>query len=395
MKALLRKLTLPGSGGLTGTKTKIAVGSAIFLLLLAGGYWYNLAQMPARDIPQKLPPAPQVDADAIKPLLPRDSIQAIDDPQFVPADIAAPSMKENERVIGVIINGDARAYPIPILSVHEIINDVVGGEPIAVTWCPLCYTALVFSSKIDRDSQILTFGVSGNLLYNTLVMYDRQTESLWSQLYGASIEGPLSNETLGIFPSVHTDWKTWISQYPDSLVLSKELTCAQFDCGTYASNPRGSYYVDPYASYYIMPDEGVIDRQIPREEVAMTSKKKVLGVLVGAQARAYPYAVLSEQPLINDTINGVPVLIWFDNDTQTGVAFVRRDDDLVLTFVLSDDFPDLVLDIETRSLWQPLSGIAVAGPLKGQRLPSLVVTSAFEFGWYAYFPASETYPSNE
>lgn len=374
---------------------KIGVGSAFVLILLAGGIWYSGAPEPAKDIPQKLPPAPQINANAIKPLLPRDSIRSIDNPQFVSIEMAAPSMKENERVIGVIINGDARAYPIPILSVHEIVNDVVGGEPIAVTWCPLCYTALIFSRVIDRDSQILTFGVSGKLLYNTLVMYDRQTESLWSQLYGAAIEGSLSGETLGIFPSVHTDWQTWISQYPDSLVLSKELTCAQFDCGTYSSNPRGSYFVDPYASYYIMPDEGVIDSQIPREEVTMTSKKRVLGVLVGGHARAYPYGVLSQQPLINDTINGVQVLVWFDNDTQTGVAFVRRTDDLVLTFKPSDEFPDLILDNETGSLWQPLSGTAVAGPLKGQRLPNLVVTSAFEFGWYAYFPASETYPSNE
>jgi hypothetical protein len=87
--------------------------------------------------------------------------------------------------------------------------------------------------------------------------------------------------------------------------------------------------------------------------------------------------------------------VWFDNETQTGVAYVRRNDDLVLTFKPSDEFPELVLDVETGSFWQPLSGIAVAGPLRGQRLPTLVVTSAFEFGWYAYFPSSETYLSNE
>lgn len=364
-------------------------------MVLASGIWFNAGRGLVKDIPQKLPPAPQLGTDAIKPLLPRDSIRSIDDPQLVSAETAAPMMKENERIIGVVINGDVRAYPIPILSVHEIVNDVVGGEPVAVTWCPLCYTALVFSRRIELDSRILTFGVSGKLLYNTLVMYDRETESLWSQLYGAAIEGSLSGETLSIFPVVHTDWQTWKSQYPGTLVLSKELTCAQFDCGTYSSNPRGSYYVDPYASYYIMPDEGVIDRQIPREEVLMTSKTRVLGVLVGGHARAYPYEALSQQPIINDIVNGVPVLVWFDNETQTGAAYVRRNDDLVLTFKPSDEFPELVLDVETGSFWQPLSGIAVAGPLRGQRLPTLVVTSAFEFGWYAYFPSSETYLSNE
>ena len=91
-------------------------------------------------------------------------------------------------------------------------------------------------------------GVSGKLLQNTLVMYDRQTERLWSQLYGAALDD--SGHTLAFFPSIFTEWAAWYMQYPESQVLSKEATCAQFDCGNYASNPRGSYAVDPYASYY-------------------------------------------------------------------------------------------------------------------------------------------------
>ncbi len=121
-----------------------------------------------------------------------------------------------ERVIGVIINGDARAYPIPILSNHEIVNDIVGGEPVAITWCPLCYTALVFSRNVEGWDEPLSFGVSGKLLYNTLVMYDRQSNTLWSQLYGAAVEGDLAGRTLAVFPSVNTEWAAWQSQYPDS-----------------------------------------------------------------------------------------------------------------------------------------------------------------------------------
>jgi hypothetical protein len=107
--------------------------------------------------------------------------------------------------------------------------------------------------------------VSGKLLYNTLVMFDRETESLWSQLYGGALDGPLAGQGLAVYPSLHTEWAAWQAQHPDTLVLSKRLTCRQFGCGTYAANPRASYLVDPYAGYYNQPDEGVINSQIPRD----------------------------------------------------------------------------------------------------------------------------------
>ena len=339
----------------------------------------------ASDGPLPLPPPPVVDANLIDNLLPRDSIPAIDDPQFEPAEAANTHLPPTERIIGLIINGDARAYPITILSSHEIVNDSVGGEPVAITWCPLCYTALVFSR--EADAQTLTFGVSGKLLQNTLVMYDRQTDSLWSQLYGAAIDGTLTGQTLSFFPSTFTEWAIWYEQYPQSLVLSKEATCAQFDCGSYASNPRGSYTVDPYASYYNTPTEGVVSYQIPREE-GLSPKKRVLGIRLGAHARAYPYAVLNDQPLIQDEFNNIPVLIWFDRATQTGKAYLRQVDEEVLTFRLDPDEPSVLVDEATNGRWQALTGQEINGT---RQLSPLIATSAFEFGWYGYFPHSDTY----
>ncbi len=246
------------------------------------------------DEPLALPPPPAVNPAAIITVLARDSIRSIDDPQFEPASAAAAGIDPDERVIGLVINGEARAYPIPILSAHEIVNDVVGGEPVAITWCPLCYTALVFSRRVGGQPEPLTFGVSGKLLENTLVLYDRQTESLWSQLYGGAIAGELTGSALGVFPSLHTEWAAWEALYPDSMVLSKALTCDQFDCGTYATNPRGSYDIDPYESYYITPYEGIVNFQIPREAGVEERKARVLGVRVGGQARAYPFKVLEK-----------------------------------------------------------------------------------------------------
>ncbi len=346
-----------------------------------------------QDVPSELPPAPAVDPESIIKVLPRDSIQAIEDPQFERSEDADRHLESDERVIGVVINGDARAYPIPILSAHEIVNDVVGGEPVAITWCPLCYTALVFSREINSSEEALSFGVSGSLLHNSLVMYDRETESLWSQLYGAAIDGPLAGSSLSYFPAIHTEWELWYSQYPESQVLSKALTCAEFNCGTYSENPRGSYDVDPYESYYNTPYEGVIDHQIPREDFSI--KKRVLGVRIGDHERAYPYDLLEREFIVQDEVNLIPVLVLFDASTETGLVYSRVLDGRVLNFTLDAKDHGIFRDEETKSIWQVVSGTAIGGPLKGAGLQSIFATTAFEFGWYGYFPESSTYPETQ
>lgn len=351
----------------------------------------NSAENATPDQPVSLPTIPDIDPTDIVSLLSPDAIPAIDDPQFESATSAAAHLKPDERVIGVVINGDARAYPINILSSHEIVNDVVGGEPVAVTWCPLCYSALVFSRNVEGAETPLTFGVSGKLLYNTLVMFDRESNSLWSQLYGGGIEGRWAGVGLRAFPSIHTDWATWYRQNPESQVLSKEKTRVQFQRGTYAKAPRSSYYVDPYASYYVTPSEGVINRNIPRDDDSLQPKKRVLGVRTAGSARAYPYNVLRKQPLINDEIDGVPVVVWFDPASQTGRAFERTVNGQVLMFAGDPQNPAMITDENTGSRWNALTGEAIAGSLAGERLSALVVTPAFEFGWFDYFPESSIY----
>jgi hypothetical protein len=346
----------------------------------------------AQESPAQPAPTP-IDLVQLDDLLPLDAIPSIDDPQFDRAE-AAVDMRPDERVIGLVIGEDTRAYPLAILSSHEIVNDVVGGEPVAVTWCPLCYTALVFSRDIGGVGKPLTFGVSGKLLRNTLVMFDRESGSLWSQLYGVAIDGELTGTELSFYPSTLTDWSTWRSAYPDSLVLSKAQTRIQFNRPGYAIAPRGSYDVDAYVGYYAAPDEGVVNRNIPRSDESLRPKQKVLGVRVNGSARAYPFALLQRQPVVNDQLGGVPILVWFDVASQTPRAFDRRLDDRVLTFEATDN-PLLLRDVETGSTWQMLDGMTIDGPLQDERLVPVIATTAFEFGWYGYFPESEVFGVGE
>lgn len=331
---------------------------------------------------------PIIDQDALDTLLPPEAIPAIDDPQFETAS-KVEDIAEEERIIAVKINGDARAYPLTILSTHEIVNDNVGGEQIAVTWCPLCYSALVFDREVN--GRLLSFGVSGKLLQNTLIMIDRETGSFWSQLYSGAVDGEFRGTQLAVYPSILTEWHSWAAENPDGLVLSKKKTCAQFNCGTYAENPRGSYEVDPYASYYKSSDEGVVNRQIPRTEGSSRPKEIVLGVRLNEAARAYPFSLLSQQPVINDQLAGVPILIWFNPTTMTGAAYHREVEGMVLTFQPDDANPNHLVDQETKSLWFGPTGSSEAGILSQTTLRPLISTPAFEFGWYGYFPQSDTY----
>lgn len=332
-----------------------------------------------------------VNPSDIVTLLERDSIRAIDEPKYEPVASADKNIRPDERIIGLIINGEARAYPIPVLSSHEIVNDVVGGEPVAITWCPLCYTALVFSRRMEGKDQLLTFGVSGKLLYNTLVMFDRQTDTLWSQLYGYALQGPLKGKSLKVFPSIHTEWAVWKTHYPHTLVLSKTLTCEQFGCGSYGNSARFNYEADPYVSYYNTPQEGVVDAQIPREAEIPKTKKRVLGVRHSGRKRAYPFEIFTSKRVINDSLAGQPILVWFEPESQTGGAFVRKINDRTLTFYLDADVPGYLIDNETGSRWHVITGEAVSGKLTGHKLQPIFSTTAFEFGWLSYFPDSDLY----
>lgn len=233
---------------------------------------------------------------------PRDGIPAIDEPMFE-SGAEVNWLQPDDRVIGVERNDIAKAYPIRILNWHEIVNDEFAGETVLVTFCPLCGTGIVFDPAGGE------FGVSG-LLYNSdVLLYDRATESLWSQILARAVTGARKDEKLRVLPSRHTSWEQWQEQWPDTLVLSRITGHAR------------DYSRDPYAGYektakVIFP----LANRSP--EGGLHPKERVLGLVAGGVTKAYPYSVLANQGegSFADEVGGLAVIIHWD--AKGSVAWV-------------------------------------------------------------------------
>jgi hypothetical protein len=221
--------------------------------------------------------------------------------------------------------------------------------------------------------QEYTFGVSGKLIMNVLVMYDRQTGSLWSQLLGEAVEGELKGAKLDFFPSWMTTWEEWKTRYPDTLALVKGYS--------------GGF--DPYESYYESAAPGVIGEA--RSDDRLQTKQFVVGVALGDEAVAYPFSELSFEPVVNDVVDGTPVLVVFDDVKSGGVVLNREVEGQTLTFSLSDADALTLSDAETGSTWQGLTGLAIDGPLAGKELAWVKSTASFWFGWKDFYPETRVY----
>ncbi len=225
----------------------------------------------------------------------------------------------------------------------------------------------------EVNNRELTFGVSGKLIRNVLVMYDRQTESLWSQLLGESVSGELQGSKLEFLPSWHMTWGQWKETHPETLALKK--------------GRRG--IGDPYATYYQSGATGIIGETF--EDDRLFAKEFITGVELEGAAIAYPFRVLSDQPVINDEVGGHNILVVFDQAGAGSVVFDRHVGDQILTFSLADSANQVLIDDETGSTWDGLSGKAIAGPLKGQSLTRLKSTSSFWFGWKDFHTNTEVF----
>ena len=174
---------------------------------------------------------------------PKDGIPAIDKPAFAPASRIG-ELKPTEPVISIAIGGQARAYPLRILIWHEIVNDTVGGVPIAVTWCPLCNSSVVFDRRVG--TRTLSFGTTGKLRHSDLVMYDRETESWWQQFLGESIVGELVGATLNMLPSRVESIERFRARFPEGQVLLAPSRGAR----AYGRNPYAGYDSASYPFLY-------------------------------------------------------------------------------------------------------------------------------------------------
>lgn len=229
---------------------------------------------------------------------PRDGIPALSDPKLIKPQ-AAEYLEPADRVVGVTLTGQARAYPIAILNWHEIVNDRIGDQRFAVTYCPLCGTAVAFDATIDGKAT--DFGVSG-LLYNSdVLLYDRDTESLWSQILNQSIAGQRVGKKLTAIPISHTTWRDWLDKHPDTLALSDDTGYSR------------DYRRDPYAGYeesrhtYFAVTNRAPENYHPKEIV--------VGLGSDGVYKAYPFIELDKQgkSRFSDTLNGTR--FYFDWDS--------------------------------------------------------------------------------
>lgn len=244
---------------------------------------------------------------------PKDGIPAIDQPKFVTA--AQTPLRSDDRVLALRRNGIARAYPVRILNWHEVVNDRVGPDAIVITYCPLCGTGMAFEARLGERTT--TFGVSG-LLYNSdVLLYDRATQSLWSQVMQMSIAGPMRGTRVKSIPLEHTTWLDWRTRHPDTQVLSTVTGFAR------------DYDRDPYAGYE------KIERlmfNVEHRDDRFPLKEWVLGLEVDGVRKAYPFSVLDRATAgsgsIGDTIGKRTVRIHFDRAHRTAHAFDDKDQPL-------------------------------------------------------------------
>jgi len=249
--------------------------------------------------------------------VPRDGIPAIHQPKFVVA-AEADFLQEEDRVLGVVRNGTAKAYPIKILDRHEVVNDRFGDESIVVTYCPLCFSGMAFAVQFgDID---LKFGVSG-LLYNSdVLLYDTRTGSLWSQLLSTAISGPLKGNQIPAIPTAHTTWRDWQKRHPETLVLST-------DTG-FGIKYRGS----PYADY---KNSGRFMFPVANSNRAYRNKELILGITLNGVHKAYPFKKLRDHDTasFDDSIGGTELTIEWNEGEKYARALDRNGEELATVIV--------------------------------------------------------------
>ncbi|MEX2402180.1 MAG: DUF3179 domain-containing protein [Rhodothermales bacterium] len=317
---------------------------------------------------------------------PKDGIPSIDDPSFVSIQDARPWLEGKEPVISLAIEDEARAYPLQIMTYHEIANHELADTPVVVSFCPLCYSAVVFSR--DVGGEVLTFGVSGLLRHSDLVMFDRQSESLWQQVTGEAIVGGYTGTTLDRIPAQIISFAQFAESYPDGLVLSRDTGYDR----PYGRNPYAGY--DDVGRRPFLYD-GPTDERLPPME-------KVVAVESGESYKAYPHSVTRERRVIHDELDGRAIVVFHADGAvsaldaaeipssreigSTGV-FERSVGERTLHFDYDDG---RFVDRETGSRWT-ITGEALDGPLRGQRLTPLDHGDYFSFAWFAFRPDTEIY----
>ena len=320
---------------------------------------------------------------------PKDGIPAIINPKFVNIEEASDWLEENEPVIFLKYENSVKGYPLQILIWHEIVNDYIEEMPVIVTFCPLCYSAIVFDRRLDELT--LTFGVSGLLRNSDMVMYDLFTESFWQQFTGEAIVGTYTGEELKVVQSQIISFEQLIESYPEAEIMSQETGFSR------------RYGMNPYAGYDDIDQtpflfDGKIDDRLPPNE-------KVIAIKEDGMNKAYPYTLTKELGVINDTIDGNAITIFHSEGTASALdsRYIYDSKDVGSTGVFDPNVENVILtfeyieeqfiDEQTNSVWD-ITGKAISGKLKGKQLKKISSGDYFAFAWLAFKPDTEIYTSS-
>ncbi len=303
----------------------------------------------------------------------RDGIPALNSPEVIPAS-ADTFLVPNDRILGVVVNGAARAYPFGIMWWHEVANDTLGGAPMLLSYCPLTGSGLAFDPTVD--GQVRAFGVSGLIFENNLMMFDRETESVWPQLLKSARCGPAKGTPLTTLAITETTWGRWLEMYPSTSVITTN---------TGFSRDYGRY---PYGSYDLPDNNDLLFPSSPFN-ITRPPKELVLAVFGSGEAVGFPFFALQDRAVqagsdlvaINETAGNQPIVVLYHDPSLTAMAYERDPGGQTLDFQVSTQDPTLFEDVQTGSQWNQ-AGLAVSGPLTGTQL--VQHEQAYVLFWFAW-----------
>ena len=331
------------------------------------------------------PPPLVATSDIISGGPPPDGIPPIDEPAFRTIEEAEDSLDEDAPVVALEIDGEARAYPIEIMIWHEIVNDTIAGVPVAVTYCPLCNSAISYERVINGVET--TFGTSGRLFASALVMYDRATQSLWTHFDGKAIVGVLTGERLKPIASPLLSWSDFKAAYPDGMVLSRDTGFTR----SYGQNPYFGYDNPDTTPFLFRGD--VDDRA--------RAKQRVAGVSIDEASVAFSIEAISGESATatNAAVGDHPVVLFWVPGQSSALEGANTDDgrdvgsvgvfdptvdgDLLTFEAEGEGF----FDVQTGSRWD-ITGRSTAGDLAGAQLEKIPHLDTFWFAWSTYQPGT-------
>jgi hypothetical protein len=282
---------------------------------------------------------------------------------------AANKIADDKLVIGVALNGEAKAYPIQLIGYHHQVRDTIGNTPVMITYCTVCRTGRAFSPLVNGKPE--DFRLVGMDHFNAM-FEDATTKSWWQQATGVAVAGPLKGKALQELPSQQLTLVSWLSLHPNSTIMQPD-TLYQKD-------------YDDLADY----DKGTLKSSLEkRDSASWKFKSWVIGVAHNNNAKAYDWNKLTETSLIQDSMPGLPLMITLEKDTASFHVFSRNVNGTVLQFEKNNDGVSLK-DINTQSTWN-MQGGCVDGILKGQELQPVQASQEFWHSWSTFHPATEKY----